>query len=147
MANTVAAPFESKHLFLYKPREIDKFNSDMIKEITDVAELSTAVTLMEADTGVVVAVGGVLPMWRGVGDIWMVGSDLIDKYPKSLFRLARSIINEATKGLSLHRVQCSVDVDQESHKRFVEHLGFSPEGLMRKYGANGEDHIRYAKVL
>lgn len=111
------------------------------------ANLSTAVTLVEEDTGLVVAVGGVLPLWKGVGDVWMVGSDLIDQHPKALYRLAASMLREATVGLELRRLQCSVDPMFPEHIRFIERLGFVSEGLMRKFGPCGEDHVRYAKVI
>lgn len=146
MTKTIAVPFESKQLFLYKPRLIDVFHGDMVKEITDIASISSAVTLME-ETGHVVAIGGVLPMWKGVGDVWMVGSDLLSLYPKAVYRLARCMLDEAVRSLELHRLQCSVDPRYQSHIDFIEHLGFTSEGLMRKFGQSGEDHIRYAKVL
>jgi RimJ/RimL family protein N-acetyltransferase len=147
MAETIAEPFNSKQLILYKPRATDVFDGDPVLEITGIAELSSAVTLLEADTGYVVAVGGVLPLWKGVGDVWMVGSDLVPKYPRAIYRLARAMLREASKGLTLRRLQCTVDPRYEEHVRFIERLGFTSEGLMRKFGPHGEDHVRYAKVI
>ena len=45
------------------------------------------------------------------------------------------------------RIQAAVRADWPEAQRFAEFLGLENEGLMRKYGPDGSDYFRFAKVL
>jgi len=44
------------------------------------------------------------------------------------------------------RVQATASASWPDALRFAEWLGMTPEGLMRSYGVDGSDHIRYARI-
>ena len=44
------------------------------------------------------------------------------------------------------RIETSVDADNWHDIKLAEALGMELEGLMRKYGPNGEDHLLYAYI-
>jgi RimJ/RimL family protein N-acetyltransferase len=45
------------------------------------------------------------------------------------------------------RIQASIAVTDKTAKRFAEWLGFQNEGVMKKYGPDGTDYYRYARVI
>jgi RimJ/RimL family protein N-acetyltransferase len=46
----------------------------------------------------------------------------------------------------LRRLEASVEVGFPAGERWLELLGFEHEGPLRAFGANGEDHVRYARI-
>jgi len=95
--------------------------------------------------GEIIASGGVVILWKGVGEAWVVSSPLVEKYPlifaKTIARKLREIIRES----GLVRVQTMVDAEHIVSQRWIERMGFVQEGLMRKY-LQGRDFWRYALV-
>ena len=51
------------------------------------------------------------------------------------------------KEQELVRIQAAVRADWPEAQRFAEFLGLENEGLMRKYGPDGSDYFRFAKVF
>jgi len=93
--------------------------------------------------GTPIACGGVMPLWEGVGEGWVVTSELVERYPltfaKTVWRKMKEIIDE----MDLVRVQTLVDAEHTVSMKWVERMGFENEGLMRKY-LGGRDFYRYA---
>jgi hypothetical protein len=93
----------------------------------------------------IIASGGILPLWKGVGEGWIVSSPLVEKYPiafaKTLWRKMLSLYDE----LGLERLQTLVDAEHIVSQKWLERMGFENEGLMRKY-LNGRDFYRYALI-
>jgi RimJ/RimL family protein N-acetyltransferase len=46
----------------------------------------------------------------------------------------------------LQRIQASVHANDKQAIRYVEWLGFENEGLMKKFGPDGSDYYRFARV-
>ena len=47
----------------------------------------------------------------------------------------------------MRRIQAAVLVGFEEGERFLEKLGFEPEGVMRRFGVNAEgDYTLYARI-
>ena len=95
--------------------------------------------------GEIIACGGILPLWKGVGEAWVVSSELVSLYPitfaKVIWRKMRSIIGE----LELERVQTTVDKEHKVSQKWLERMGFKNEGLMRKF-LGGRDYYRFAWI-
>jgi hypothetical protein len=81
-----------------------------------------AYTLLDDDK--VLAVGGAHIMWFGAGEGWVLVSPDCLRTPASFAR----------------------HVDDDRAYRFAEWLGFENEGIMRKYGVDGGDYYRMARV-
>ena len=98
------------------------------------------------DTGHLVCCVGITEMWKGVGEAWFVGSARLHDKSRAFIRLTRSGIFEDTiKKHKLWRVQAACRADWPAALRFAKFMGFEEEGLMKKYGHNGEDFIRVAR--
>ena len=85
------------------------------------------------DHGHLIACVGISEMWEGVGEAWFVGS-------------ARLHQKSREKKHKLCRVQAACRADWAEALRFAKFMGFEEEGLMKKYGHDGEDFIRLAKI-
>ena len=96
--------------------------------------------------GNIVGVGGVDEMWPGVGEVWMMLSYEIDKYPKRAYRVIRDGLKKLIEDNSFRRTQAWGRTDFDQAHTLFRHLGFKPEGIARKYTPDGVDAILYAKV-
>ena len=95
--------------------------------------------------GEIIACGGILPLWKGVGEAWVVSSELVSLYPitfaKVIWRKMKAIIEE----LELERVQTTVDAEHKVSQRWLERMNFKNEGVMRKF-LGGRDYYRFAWI-
>lgn len=94
--------------------------------------------------GRTVCVIGCNPYWTGVGEAWMLTSMLVTKYPKTATRFVRNSIQAVFQMLNLHRLSITVHVDFIASHKWVQSMGFEPEGVKRCYFENGADAVEYA---
>lgn len=99
---------------------------------------------IEAPEGLV-ASGGILPLWKGVGEAWVVTSELVEKYPLVFAKTAWRKLYEMMANMRLERAQTTIHKDHAVSQRWAERMGFENEGLMKKY-LGGQDYYRYALV-
>jgi RimJ/RimL family protein N-acetyltransferase len=93
--------------------------------------------------GEVIAMGGVVTVQPGNGELWALFSDKLPRYRKSIIKEVKwHIENMMTEYV---RLQAQVRADFPQGQRFVEWLGFEKVGLDRMY-ANGRDYFRYALI-
>ena len=99
---------------------------------------------MVSDEGIV-ACAGIVPLWKGTGEGWAITSELVEKYrisfAKSLLRYLFKIIQE----FKYTRIQTTVLEHHQTSKEWLEWMGFTNEGLMRKY-IGDNNYYRYALV-
>ncbi|GAH46646.1 unnamed protein product [marine sediment metagenome] len=92
-----------------------------------------------------VASGGVLPLWKGVGEAWVVTSELVETYPILFAKTVWKKLYEIINANGIERVQTTIHKDHVISQRWAERMGFENEGLMKKY-LGGEDYYRYALI-
>ncbi len=134
----------------FKKEHLDKIN--LMFEMTKSGKESLGsydgvigYTGMEDDA--VLATGGVHPMWEGVGEAWLlVGKEGYDK-PKTVAKWTDYLFQILQEEHKLFRIQASVAALDLTANRYAQWLGFEKEGIMRKYGPDGTDYIRYARVM
>jgi len=136
---------------MYKLKEYDKKDVHVIhtgydfdRELLADGHNTVGKTLLKGDT--VVAVGGVHIMWDGVGEAWTLVSPDIERNGVVFARYAKKMFDAIIKENNLTRVQATIHVNDITAAQFASWLGFESEGVMRKYGINGEDYIRVARV-
>ena len=96
--------------------------------------------------GKFVARAGLIPLWAGVAQAWMTVSDTVILHKIPLARKLRRQLSDQMWLRSIYRAQADIHAKHERAIRLVEWLGFENEGLMRRFGAEGDDYFRYAKV-
>ena len=97
-------------------------------------------------TGDIVCCFGVIELWPGLGEAWMLTSDKVKRYPISLTRGARRYFDAAARDLQLRRLQITTNVNDELAVRWANRLNFTQEGLLRRYGPDGSDHFMHSRM-
>lgn len=104
-----------------------------------------AFTMVEDESPAIIACGGILPLWRAVGELWMVSSPLVEAHGVKFTMAAIRMVEGVMREFEMERVQTSVDVRNEKSIKLLNLLKFKNEGVMRKY-IGGRDFFRYARV-
>ena len=86
---------------------------------------------------------GVHNLWPGVGELWLTTSPLAAAYPNSWI-VGRGLVDMIRSGYV--RLQAVVDPLFSEAMRVMEHLGFTHEGILRRYGPHGEDQVMCAAI-
>jgi hypothetical protein len=90
-------------------------------------------------------VGGVMPLWDGVGEVWLLLTEEGKKSSVSLLKDSKWFIEYLLEKEGYHRLQCSIVCEFVSAHRFISACGFVPEGIMADYGPNKEHFTRYVR--
>lgn len=101
-------------------------------------------TLM--DNNVILGIGGVHNMWDGVGEAWLVISKQGFTKPHTVAKWTNIMFDVIQEEHNYKRLQAAVSLKDQTALRFVHWMGFKEEGIMQKYGPDGSDYARYAKV-
>ena len=142
-------PFEGWHLEWLAPNQ-DAMRSMMNLPTNAIDHGKVLATYGRAWTGLrkgrVIGSAGIIPLQPGVYDLWMyLGSDTFDK-KKLAMKIFKYYLFKSIKELKIHRLQAVVKEDYCQGIRFAEFFGFENEGVMKCYGPNKENFIRYAKT-
>ena len=139
-------PFKAAHADLFEARW-----PGSIEGAADPDALLAGETLGPAWTllcdGRVIGCGGVMLLWAGVGEGWMLPGTRAQHHRFAMHRAVARMLNEVQTMKRLNRVQTVVHVHYPRSVRWLERLGFENEGLMKKFGLNGDDYWRLARVV
>ena len=102
-------------------------------------------TLMDGDE--IIVCGGVHMMWEGVGEGWLVMSKNAYDKPITVARYTDRLFDTIMDDNAMWRVQASVHTNDAQSVRFAEWLGFEIEGVMKKFGPDGTNYFRMARVM
>jgi len=141
-------PFHWAHPYAMDLREFDKRAFDNIPNYQDMlkafqAEGGACTALWR---GKIVACWGCNNMWPGVSEAWLITSVEIVSLASTLTRATIRYFDKIATEDKLKRLQITVDVENELAMRWAKMLKFTPEGVMRKYGAGGIDHMMFARI-
>jgi len=112
--------------------------------LAEIKERSTQSGTMVCD-GRVICCTGFVTLWEGVGDCWTIPSIYMAEYAMTYSRIIRRYIDEIIQMCNYHRVQTAC-LDDEFHRRWMDFLGFQPEGLLRQYSAQRVDYRMFARI-
>jgi hypothetical protein len=142
------APFEAWHLERLEAR---RFEAQELACLGDVKR--RAVFYQQAGPawtglydGEIMACCGVIILWAGVAEAWLVTTNLCEQHRLSFHRAIKQNLARLIADMGLQRLQAAVHAEHVVSQKWVERLGFSHEGLMAAYGPDGSDYVRYAKV-
>ncbi|MEK9918071.1 MAG: GNAT family N-acetyltransferase [Pelagibacteraceae bacterium] len=102
-------------------------------------------TLVDDDR--IIATAGVHIMWDGVAEGWLVMSKYSPEYGRTVARYAYRGFDSIMRDNGLHRVQASISSLDPEAIRFARWMGFENEGIMEKFGPDGSDYYRMARVM
>jgi len=94
----------------------------------------------------VVACMGVRPLWKGVGEGWVLTSPLVHECPKLLTVTALKALEWLERNKGYHRIGAHVLDGFGAAEDWAVALGFEYEGQAPGYGPNGENFAHYGRV-
>jgi hypothetical protein len=89
---------------------------------------------------------GLIEMWENCAEAWVIASGNIIHTPVSIARAMKRGLQERILNDDYDRVQANVRADWPTAIRFAEFVGMKREGLMRRFGPEGADYVRFAWV-
>ena len=110
----------------------------------DFAMAGLAFTLLHNNNPV--CSGGIVPLWNGVAEGWVISSKRIYKERIKASRLIRKRTDILCAANKIWRLQTAVKSNFKTGLRFAEFLGFKNEGVMRAYGPDKSDYLRMARI-
>lgn len=102
---------------------------------------------LRSDDGTIIACGGVVILWRGVGEAWGLTTTLVERYKLLYYKTTKTMIESVAQSFNLHRVQATIPYAHEQAARFITRMGFEREGFLRKFGPDGHDFIMFGRVF
>ena len=90
--------------------------------------------------------GGIVPLWNGVAEGWVISSKRIYKERIRASRLIRKRTDLLCAANKIWRLQTAVKSNFKTGLRFAEFLGFKNEGLMKAYGPDKTDYYLMARI-
>lgn len=91
------------------------------------------------DDGKVIACGGVVVLWDGVGEAWFLPTERTQKHARALIREIRHLFLSS----SFRRIHADINANKPRNQKWAEVIGFMPEAEMASYLPDGSDAIRY----
>jgi len=132
------------------PEDLDRFTPAYVAAVGSLRDLRSVIVPEHARTGFVgeqpVAAAGVVPMWAGVGQGWLLVAADASVPAVGLVRAFRYGLADIVAQGGFWRVQADVRTDFPLGQRLLRMLGFAHEGPLRAYGPDGADFVRLAYV-
>ena len=104
-----------------------------------------------AFTGIVnyqpIFAAGMKMVWGRVAEGWVIATSEIWKNPLGVARAIKKDFARVAREHNIERVQTAIRKDFKQGQRFAEWLGLKNEGLMKKFGFDGTDQYRYARIF
>mgnify|MGYP001003848099 CR=1 FL=1 len=127
------------------PEEIEALGETQWRELLERYERNPSWTMRD-ESGRVVFFGGVVVLWKGVGEAWSVMSDLVEHFPLAVVREIRRRIDETFEEKRLRRIQAIIADDNPRAVKLMRLAGFEVEGLLRAYSPDGKDCFILGRV-
>ncbi len=119
--------------------------NDHIKEVAEARDVGgKCLTAVVNDR--IVGCGGIDMIHDGVGEVWVLLSYEVDKYPIRAYETIRDGLAKLIEDNNLWRAEAWCRKGFAQGHSLFKHLGFVPEGIARKRMIDKTDAILYAKV-
>lgn len=97
------------------------------------------------DDQIICCFGGI-PIGPWTMEVWTLVSSLFFRYPKTCFKAIKQTLDKEMKDRGKVRAQSLIDAKWEWGPRWMEHLGFQKEGVLRSFGPDKGDMVIYSKI-
>ncbi len=94
----------------------------------------------------ILAIVGVAPMWKGVGQVWTALTPESRERGVALTRGVLRFLDMLHAERGYWRVQATAEQADSAAQHWILQLGFDFEGTMEAYGPDGKTHDLYARV-
>lgn len=103
---------------------------------------------LKTTTGRPVAAFGAIPLWPGVAEVFLFGSDEIQAHKVAVCKSVRICLEGVALELDLHRAHTTVDAKSRRNVSFAMSLGFEVEGRLVGWGPRpcSDDYLMMSKL-
>jgi RimJ/RimL family protein N-acetyltransferase len=135
-------PFEPEHVGQIAIQAQQMFTLSALppKYLWGLKVMGPAITA--EDNGKIIGCAGVAHIGSWMGTLWGFIAADAGPYFVRLHKCAKRLIEIP----QVQRIEASSEVSFKPGCRWLELLGFEAEGVMKAYGIDGADHMRYARV-
>lgn len=97
--------------------------------------------------GRVMFAGGVIIGYPGVAESWFIKGKDVRDHGVAIAKAAYGVLAHCMDAFGLWRVQNHVRVDSDVNRKFVETIGFTPDGKLEGFFPDRSDAILYSVVI
>ena len=136
----VIVPFMREHLnnfVLNQPDLQGHDESELRNRIMLQAEGGQAITVIQRKK--TLGIFGSSPIWTGLEEGWFLVDEVVRRYGIAMTKVAKKWIDLKFQKDSLNRLQITVRCDDVRAYKWAKCLGFSDDGVMRRFGPDGSD--------
>jgi len=90
---------------------------------------------------------GVYEFWHGMAEAWMLPSKHLNRKTIVFHRAALRFFEYIAEAKALRRLQITVNAANVHADRWARRCYFEREGLMRRYGPDGNDYWMYSRLF
>lgn len=133
-------PFQPEHIRRMRVQraQIRLLSYELSPHIHALNQSGPAVTAVV--DGEILACAGIVEQGFGIGTLWGFIAQDSGRHFVRIDRTARRLM----RLVPLRRIESSTEADFAQGCRWLELLGFQSEGILRQYGPDGSDHVRYS---
>lgn len=91
--------------------------------------------------------GGIIPIWDGVGEAWMIADKCVTQYVRECYFYIYQYMMAIIEGYQYWRVHCYVQCDWPTAQHFMERLGYHQEAKLEQFGPEGKDYYIYTRLF
>ena len=140
--------FEPNLIRMLTPRGTDATFFEHIPNfpgvLTGYASMGPA--FMGCHKGQVICIFGCIPMWDGVAECWLITDMSLPYHARPFHRVTKLVLDRFMSELQLVRLQITVHSDNFLALKWAKVLYFKEEGVLRKFGPDGNDFVMMART-
>lgn len=140
-------PYDPSHLENYTMRErelkITRIMGDFELHVLAMSQHGELVSIIDVDTNKTLTIGGVVPIFHNVADLFMFPSQDVPEYTLDFSKTVKKLVDRWSS--EYVRLQ-SVCLNDELHNRWMKFLGLEKEGVMPLFGPDLKDYAMFSKI-
>ena len=142
------ATWSKRHFDYFQPNEFDAVNINLFDDYVAYLEKYMQPHLNFSVLGEhkVYAMFGLVKIRDTVYEAWLLPSATISEQKFRLHKASIQFFRYAMEKLSIKRLQIAVCTTNVSAYKWAKVCYFQEEGILRKYGLNGEDYYMMSKI-
>ena len=130
-------PYDEKYLDKFQYNGVEQtaaedFNINEV--IKNYAQLGGSYMLIENEK--LIGVGGIFSLWGDLGQAWVFLNKEVKQHKKFVFKAIKEYVLEAKKNYTQIQILCLVGSVEVGN--LVEHLGFEPREVYKRYIIKGD---------
>lgn len=135
-------PYEASHIGLIEaqPQQLHMVSQASFEYLSNLKSLGPAYTGVL--DGKVIGCAGIIQSTFGSGTLWALLHRDAARHMLGIHRCAKRLLDLH----QMRRLEATTEVGFLAGCKWLEMLGFKPEGIMPSYGPDGASHWRYGRV-